>query len=196
MIVLGVTGGLASGKSSVSKYLQDKYKAYIFDADVEAKKILHTKEVEKQILEAFPQLKSLETDLLSQVAFENKQSQLKLNSIIHPLVEREIEQRIVNEDGKHPFFIIDAAMMIEAGSVNYFRDKGMILLVVIAEKAIRKERALMRGNLLEDSILERMNLQLPDSTKVKHADFIVENNSTESELIQKIDVIITKITNE
>ena len=196
MIVLGVTGGLASGKSSVSKHLQDKYKAYIFDADVEAKKILHTKEVEKQILEAFPQLKSLETDLLSQVAFENKQSQLKLNSIIHPLVEREIEQRIVNEDGKHPFFIIDAAMMIEAGSVNYFRDKGMILLVVIAEKAIRKERALMRGNLLEDSILERMNLQLPDSTKVKHADFIVENNSTESELIQKIDVIITKITNE
>jgi len=196
MIVLGVTGGLASGKSSVSKYLQDNYKAYIFDADVEAKKILHTKEVEKQILEAFPQLKSLETDLLSQVAFENKQSQLKLNSIIHPLVEREIEQRIVNEDGKHPFFIIDAAMMIEAGSVNYFRDKGMILLVVIAEKAIRKERALMRGNLLEDSILERMNLQLPDSTKVKHADFIVENNSTESELFQKIDVIITKITNE
>jgi dephospho-CoA kinase len=196
MIVLGVTGGLASGKSSVSKYLQDKYKAYIFDADVEAKKILHTKEVEKQILEAFPQLKSLETDLLSQVAFENKQSQLKLNSIIHPLVEREIEQRIVNEDGKHPFFIIDAAMMIESGSVNYFRDKGMILLVVIADKAIRKERALMRGHLLEDSILERMNLQLPDSTKVKHADFIVENNSTESELIQKIDVIITKITNE
>jgi len=196
MIVLGVTGGLASGKSSVSKYLQDKYKAYIFDADVEAKKILHTKEVEKQILEAFPQLKSLETDLLSKVAFENKQSQLKLNSIIHPLVEREIEQRIVNEDGKHPFFIIDAAMMIESGSVNYFRDKGMILLVVIADKAIRKKRALMRGNLLEDSILERMNLQLPDSTKVKHADFIVENNSTESELIQKIDVIITKITNE
>ena len=196
MIVLGVTGGLASGKSSVSKYLQDKYKAYIFDADVEAKKILHTKEVEKQILEAFPQLKSLETDLLSQVAFENKQSQLKLNSIIHPLVEREIEQRIVNEDGKHPFFIIDAAMMIESGSVNYFRDKGRILLVVIADEAIRKERALMRGNLLEDSILERMNLQLPDSTKVKHADFIVENNSTESELIQKIDVIITKITNE
>ena len=196
MIVLGVTGGLASGKSSVSKYLQDKYKAYIFDADVEAKKILHTKEVEKQILEAFPQLKSLETDLLSQVAFENKQSQLKLNSIIHPLVEIEIEQRIVNEDGKHPFFIIDAAMMIESGSVNYFRDNGMILLVVIADKAIRKKRALMRGNLLEDSILERMNLQLPDSTKVKHADFIVENNSTESELFQKIDVIITKITNE
>ena len=196
MIILGVTGGLASGKSSVSKYLQDKYKAYIFDADVEAKKILHTKEVEKQILEAFPQLKSLETDLLSQVAFENKQSQLKLNSIIHPLVEREIEQRIVNEDGKHPFFIIDAAMMIESGSVNYLRDKGMILLVVIADEAIRKERALMRGNLLEDSILERMNLQLPDSTKVKHADFIVENNSTESELIQKIDIIITKITNE
>ena len=196
MIVLGVTGGLASGKSSVSKYLQNKYKAYIFDADVEAKKILHTKEVEKQILEAFPQLKSLETDLLSQAAFENKQSQLKLNSIIHPLVEREIEQRIVNEDGKHPFFIIDAAMIIESGSVNYFRYKGMILLVVIADKAIRKERALMRGNLLEDSILERMNLQLPDSTKVKHADFIVENNSTESELIQKIDVIITKITNE
>ena len=196
MIILGVTGGLASGKSSVSKYLQEKYKAYIFDADIEAKKILHNKEVEKQILEAFPQLKSLATHLLSQVAFENKQSQLKLNSIIHPLVERKIRKRIVNEDGKHPFFIIDAAMMIESGSVNYFREKGMILLVVIADKTTRKQRALMRGNLLEDSIVERMNLQLPDSTKVKHADFIIKNNSTESDLFQKIDEIITIITNE
>jgi dephospho-CoA kinase len=196
MIVLGVTGGLASGKSSVSKYLQDKYKAYIFDADVEAKKILHTKEVEEQILEAFPQLKSLETDLLSQVAFENKQSQLKLNSIIHPLVQGEIERRILNEDGKHPFFIVDAAMMIESGSVNYFRDKGMILLVVIADKATRKERALMRSNLLEESILERMNLQLPDSQKIKYANFIIKNNSTKSALFKNVDKIIANITIE
>jgi dephospho-CoA kinase len=72
----------------------------------------------------------------------------------------------------------------------------MILLVVIADKAIRKERALMRGNLLEDSILERMNLQLSDCTKVKHADFIVENNSTKSELFKNVDKIITNITSE
>jgi dephospho-CoA kinase len=54
----------------------------------------------------------------------------------------------------------------------------------------------MRGNLLEDSILERMNLQLSDCTKVKHADFIVENNSTKSELFKNVDKIITNITSE
>jgi dephospho-CoA kinase len=70
MIVLGVTGGLASGKSTVSEYLKEKYKAYIFDADIEAKKLLHTEEVEKQILEIFPEIKSLENNTLSRIAFK------------------------------------------------------------------------------------------------------------------------------
>ena len=196
MIILGVTGGLASGKSIVSKYLQEKYDAYIFDADEEAKQLLRNKEVEKQVLKAFPEIKSLETSALSRIVFKNKQSQLKLNSIIHPYVDREIESRIIQKNNSYRFFIIDAALIIESGSVNNFKNKGMTLFVIIADESIRKERAIMRGNILEESVLERMKLQLQDSDKIKHADFIIENNSTKSELFEKVDKIIAKITNE
>jgi len=173
MIVLGVTGGLASGKSTVSEYLKEKYKAYIFDADIEAKKLLHTEEVEKQILEIFPEIKSLENNTLSRIAFKTKKSQQKLNSIIHPHVEREIECRILEKQSSHPFFIIDAA-----------------------DESLRIERAKLRGNLLVETVLERIRLQLLDSEKLKHADFVIENNSTKAVLFKKVDKIITKIINE
>lgn len=196
MNVLGITGGIASGKSSVSKYLREKYKAYIFDADIEAKQLLRTKEVEKKILDAFPEIKSLDTNTLSQIAFKSKQSQLKLNSIIHPLVDKAIERRILEKNNSYPFFIIDAALIIESGSVNNFKNKGMTLLVVIADESLRKERASLRGNLLAESVIERMKMQLPDSMKIKHADYIIENNSTKLELFKKVDKIIAKISNE
>ncbi|MFL2511001.1 MAG: dephospho-CoA kinase [Candidatus Neomarinimicrobiota bacterium] len=196
MIVLGVTGGLASGKSTVSEYLKEKYKAYIFDADIEAKKLLHTEEVEKQILEIFPEIKSLENNTLSRIAFKTKKSQQKLNSIIHPHVEREIECRILEKQSSHPFFIIDAALIIESGSVSTLKNKGMTLLVVVADESLRIERAKLRGNLLVETILERIRLQLLDSEKLKHADFVIENNSTKAVLFKKVDKIITKIINE
>lgn len=54
----------------------------------------------------------------------------------------------------------------------------------------------MRSNLLEESILERMNLQLPDSQKIKYANFIIKNNSTKSALFKNVDKIIANITIE
>ena len=189
MIILGVTGGLASGKSIISSHLKEKYKAYIFDADVEAKRLLHTKNVKKEILDAFPEIKLLDNNTLARVAFNSKESQKKLNNIIHPHVDKE-------KEGSHPFFVIFAALIIESGSVNTFKNNGMTLLVVVADEHLRKERAELRGNLVEETVLERMRLQLPDSEKIKYADYVVKNNSTKSELFQKIDKIIAKINNE
>jgi len=196
MIILGVTGGLASGKSIISSHLKEKYKAYIFDADVEAKRVLHTKKVKKEILDAFPEIKLLDNNTLARVAFKSKESQKKLNNIIHPHVDKEIEKRIFEKEGSHPFFVIDAALIIESGSVNTFKNNGMTLLVVLADEHLRKERAELRGNLVEETVLERMRLQLPDSEKIKYADHVVKNNSTKSELFQKVDKIIAKINNE
>ena len=124
MIILGVTGGLASGKSIISSHLKEKYKAYIFDADVEAKRVLHTKKVKKEILDAFPEIKLLDNNTLARVAFKSKESQKKLNNIIHPHVDKEIEKRIFEKEGSHPFFVIDAALIIESGSVNTFKNNG------------------------------------------------------------------------
>ena len=77
MKIVGVTGGIASGKSTVSSYLKDNYKAYIFDADNEAKKLLKLKFVKEKIKKAFPNLKDLSTISIANEVFKNSESQKK-----------------------------------------------------------------------------------------------------------------------
>jgi dephospho-CoA kinase len=87
-------------------------------------------------------------------------------------------------------------LIIESGLVSTLKNKGMTLLVVVADESLRIERAKLRGNLLVETVLERIRLQLLDSEKLKHADFVIENNSTKAVLFKKVDKIITKIINE
>lgn len=196
MIVIGVTGGLASGKSTVSKYIKEKYNAYIFDADIEAKQLLQSKKVAKKILQAFPEMKFIDNHILSSVAFKNNKSQKVLNNIIHPLIEDEIKNRIINKKNDYSFFIVDAALIIESGSLNKLKESSMKLIVIVSSKKDRKKRAHVRGNLSSKTIDKRMKLQLPDSEKIKYADFIIENNSTKSELYNNVDTIINTVTND
>ena len=79
MIVIGITGGIASGKSVASNVCK-KYNAYIFDADEEAKKLLFTKEISQIVLDAFPTLDSITLESLAKVVFANKESQKKIES--------------------------------------------------------------------------------------------------------------------
>ena len=82
MKIVGITGGIASGKSTVSSYIQDKYKAYVFDADKEAKVLLQSKSVKDKIHKAFPNLKDLSTVSIAQEVFKNSESQKRINNII------------------------------------------------------------------------------------------------------------------
>ena len=86
MNIIGITGGIASGKSTVSLYLQDKYKAYIFEADKEAKALLQSSFVKDKILQAFPNLEDFSTTSIAQEVFKNSESQAKINNIIHPII--------------------------------------------------------------------------------------------------------------
>ena len=83
MKVVGITGGIASGKSTVSSYLQNKYQAYIFDADKEAKLLLNSKLISEKIYKAFPGLLDLSKTSIANEAFKNQKSQRKINDIIH-----------------------------------------------------------------------------------------------------------------
>ena len=78
MKVVGITGGIASGKSTLSAYLKDRYKAYIFNADEEAKKLLNDDIVKDKIKEAFPNISNLSLNSIANEAFQNKESQKKI----------------------------------------------------------------------------------------------------------------------
>ena len=187
MHIIAITGGIASGKSLVAKYLFDKYGAFVFDADKEAKNILMKNEVSKKVLDSFPSIKSLTLKEISEVVFKNKSNQKKLNDIIHPLVKIEIEKSIAIKKGKENIFIIDAALIIESGMFEDLKNNGAIIVLIAAKDSIRAGRALLRGGLTQKTISDRMKLQMSDEEKKKYADFVIENNSSKESLFTKVD---------
>ena len=196
MKVIGITGGIASGKSTLSSYLKNKYQAYIFNADKEAKLLLHSKPITDKIKKAFPELLDLSKNSISNEVFKNEESQKKINKIIHPIISDLIMQRINDKKNTNTLFVIDAALIIESGMFKEYANNGSKLILLIADKDLRLKRALGRGNLSKQTIKDRMKLQMEDNQKMKYADFVIENNSTKSKLYGIIDEIIEKIAHE
>ena len=196
MKVIGITGGIASGKSTLSSYLKNKYQAYIFNADKEAKLLLNSKPITDKIKKAFPELLDLSKNSISNEVFKNEESQKKINKIIHPIISDLIMQRINDKKNTNTLFVIDAALIIESGMFKEYANNGSKLILLIADKDLRLKRALGRGNLSKQTINDRMKLQMEDNKKMKYADFVIENNSTKSKLYGIIDEIIEKITHE
>ena len=193
MKVIGITGGIASGKSTISLYLEDKYKAYVFDADKEAKALLQSSLVKDKILDAFPNLKDFSTTSIAREVFKNSKSQTKINNIIHPIISDLILERINEKKDLHNIFVVDAALIIESGIFEQHQKSGAKLILVIADEELRLKRALHRGDLKKETIKNRIRLQMKDDEKSKYSDYVVVNNSSELELFSKIDQIITKI---
>ena len=193
MKIIGITGGIASGKSTVSLFLQDKYKAYIFDADKEAKVLLQSSFVKDKILKAFPNLEDFSAKSIAQEVFKNSESQAKINNIIHPIISDLILERINEKKDLHNIFVVDAALIIESGIFEQHQKSGAKLILVIADEELRLKRALNRDDLKEETIKNRMHLQMKDDKKIEFSDFVVENNSSKLMLFSKIDQIIEKI---
>ena len=193
MKIIGITGGIASGKSTVSLYLEDKYNAYIFDADKEAKALLQSSFVKDKILQTFPNLEDFSAKSIAREVFKNSESQSKINKIIHPMISELILKRINEKEDLHNIFVIDAALIIESGIFEQHQKSGAKLILVIADEELRLKRALHRDDLKEETIKNRIRLQMKDDEKSKYSDYVVENNSSELELFSKIDQIITKI---
>ena len=185
MLKVALTGGIGSGKSEVSA-LFSKWGAYIFDADTIAKQILNkNKTAQKElILEFGSDIISAEGIIdkkkLSRVAFQNEFNQLKLNTIIHPYVFKEIDLcfESIIEKGNHNIFIVDAALIYESGADTHMD----YVIVVTSHLRIRTERVMKRGDLNRDEFLKRVDLQWPEKDKIDLANFIIYNNESKDEL--------------
>jgi dephospho-CoA kinase len=192
MLKIGLTGGIGSGKSSVSDLFKE-WGAYIFDADTEAKRILDFNttaqseliaEFGTDVLNANNQIDKAK---LARIAFSDEDHQQRLNIIIHPYVFDVIDSTFdkVLATGKHEIFVVDAALIYESGAYTHMD----YVLVVTSHLKIKTERVMTRGGLTLDQFLQRVNLQWPDQDKVHMADFVIHNNGT----IDQLDVEAKKI---
>ncbi len=196
MIKIGITGGIASGKTTTSKYLKNKG-CYIFNADKESKK--HLKKslaLQKKIISIFgkeiaPENK-IDLSLLAKIAFKNKINHNILNGILWPevflLINREYEK--IKNDKKFKLFIIDAALIFEA-NFNSFCD---YTILITATENNRLKRAIQRDNISLENIQNRIALQMPESKKKKLADYTINNNYSLKHLYKKIDELYYELT--
>lgn len=196
MLKVGLTGGIGSGKSTVSGMLSEMG-AYIFDADYEAKKFLEEDEVvQNELISEFGTdilnaKRAIDKRKLARVAFQMEENQLRLNAIIHPYVFEEFYRHYerISRSDRYSLFILDAALIYESGL-----DQHMDYVIVVASLLKHRiERALKRGVLTREEILRRVELQWSDEEKVGMADFVIRNNGTEHELLEQVREIYSQL---
>ena len=188
MLKIGLTGGIGSGKSSVSLLFKN-WGAYIFDADSVAKEILKNNETaQNEIIAEFGtdvlnKENKIEKSKLARIGFQDENHQLRLNAIIHPYVFSYIDSEFDNvlELGKHEVFCVDAALIYESGADTHMD----YTIVVTSHLKLRIERVMKSGVLTREEFMKRVDLQWPDEDKVHMADYIIHNNSTEDDLIRE-----------
>ena len=189
MYKLGITGGIGSGKSTASEFFKRKG-AFIFDADSEAKNLFtNNSNLSQRIIATFGSQvttkKQLDLERLSALVFSSKSLQNKLNKIVWPEVSSVmIDAAEKAENDGITLFIVDAALLIEAGFNDFFNS----ILLITADKSMRYNRILLRKNIPKNQIEKRMALQMPESEKKKLAHTTIENNSTISELYEKLEL--------
>ena len=188
MLKVGLTGGIGSGKSEVSKFFH-KWGGFIFDADKEAKNIIDKNEkAQQEIIREFGSDvinidNKIDKQKLARVAFQDEFHQLNLNSIIHPYVFKKIDETFdkIKLDNKHKIFVVDAALIYESGADTHMD----YVIVVTSLLRYRTERVMSRQNITRDDFMKRVALQWSDEDKEHLADFIIQNNSDLKSLEKK-----------
>ena len=194
MYKLGITGGIGAGKSTASEFFRKKG-AFIFDADSEAKNLLiNNSNLNQRIIATFGSQvttkKQLDLKRLSALVFSSCSLQNKLNNIVWPEVLSVIIDAAekAGNDGI-TLFIVDAALLIEAGFNDFFNST----LLITAEKSTRYNRILLRKKIPENQIEKRMALQMPESEKQKQAKTTIKNNGNMQELHTQLELFWKKL---
>lgn len=177
MILVGLTGGVACGKSSVARLFQD-CGAVLIDADVLARTVVEPgKPAFKEIVKTFGKKivapdGTLDRAALAKIVFASPAKLKKLNAIVHPRVAREQAKlvRAIKTQEPHAVVIYDAPVLFEAGAHTRM-DK---IIVVSADEQTQLTRLRTRNHLSKAEALRRIRSQMPLDQKIKRADYVID----------------------
>jgi dephospho-CoA kinase len=179
MLRVGLTGGIASGKSTVGRMFVD-LGCHLLDSDQLTHELLEPGQaVHDSVVREFgTQIRAhdgtIDRRILGEIVFKDPESRQKLNSLVHPaVIQRQrdwLEQTAAHDPAG--IAIVDAALMIEVGTYKNY-DK---IVVVTCRPEIQKQRLLERSGLTNEQIDARIRSQMPLSEKVNYADFVIDNS--------------------
>ncbi len=186
MIKIGITGSLASGKTTASKILSAN-KGPLFSADDVVKKIYKNDTYKKIISKKFNLNKTTNLKkLLKKKISKDKKNIQKLEKIIHPLVRKEM-RKFLKKNANRRFVFLEIPLLIESNLMNLFD----VIFYIKAKKSIRLKRFILKGG--KKSIFNILNLkQLNDEKKVKYCEHVIVNEKNIKILKKKLLVIFKK----
>ena len=172
-VVLGLTGGVCTGKSVVARFLREEGLTVI-DADEIARSLLRRgQEAYRMVVEAFGEgiLRDggeVDRRKLGRLVFSDPSKRKRLEEILHPLIEEEIEDRLRRAQGD---VVIDSPLLIERGDHR----KVDYVIVVYAPRPLQIERMRRRDGLSREEAEQRLRAQWPLEEKIAQAHFIINN---------------------
>jgi dephospho-CoA kinase len=179
MLRVGLTGGIAVGKSTVGQMFVE-LGCRVLDSDRVAHELFEPgQDVHDRVVQTFGD-RILATDgridrrILGNIVFHDPEARTTLNSLVHPAIIRRQQEWLSEMEFQDPdgIAIVDAALMIEIGTYKSYQK----VIVVTCDAAIQKKRLMHRTGLSEEQVDERIRAQMPLEEKVKYADFVINTS--------------------
>lgn len=196
MLIVGLTGGYASGKSTVAGMFV-KSGAILIDADRLAREVVEPgKPAWSEIVAHFRdgillENKEIDRKALGEIVFRNKEERERLNAIVHPKVlERELEAiDDIRERKPDAIVILSVPLLIESGHFNYC-DK---IVVVNVDEETNIKRLMERDGFTREEAIRRISAQMPLSEKVSYADFIIDNSGSIEDTKRQVKEVFSSL---
>ncbi|HLO10948.1 MAG TPA: dephospho-CoA kinase [Pseudoneobacillus sp.] len=191
-LIIGLTGGIASGKSTVSRMLVEM-NIPVIDADIEARRVVEKGEkAYKKIIETFgleiiTETGEIDRVKLGSIVFHDENKRMELNAIVHPAVRErmnaEKEKKVLAGE---PIIVLDIPLLFES-NLSHMVEKTILVYV---DNEIQLERLMSRNQLSLNEANARIKSQMPLKDKLQLADEVINNNGTiENTKIQLIEIL-------
>ena len=184
--MIGLTGGIGSGKSVVAKVFAT-LGIPVFNADEEAKRIMQTStEIKTKLIEQFGSsiydASGLQKEKLAAIVFNDPYQLQLLNAIVHPLTIQAAKEWAAKQTS--PYVIKEAALIFESGAAD-----GLFKVIgVTAPLSLRTHRVMQRDGITKEQVDARMRNQISDTIKMRLCDYVIENNNQQMVLPQVLDI--------
>ncbi|GFR38064.1 dephospho-CoA kinase [Insulibacter thermoxylanivorax] len=189
-MIIGLTGGIASGKSTVSRMLEERG-AIIVDADrISREIVMPGSPVLQTIAEEFGadlirEDGTLDRKLLGAMIFADEHKRLRLNKIMHPPIRAEMQRRISEFESRHPerLIVADIPLLYESNLQHMFPE----VMVVYVPMSLQLERLMKRDGLTEKEAMARIRAQMPIEDKRRLADIVIDNSQDLEATAEQLD---------
>jgi len=191
--IIGLTGGIASGKSTVAQMFM-KAGVRVIDTDEIARVVGLDRHIQAAIKDEFGPRSVVQVALnrpyLASVIFSNDEKRKKLNEIMHPMIKTVLQSRLASYDDA--LVIVDVPLMYEA-NFDAMMDE---IIVVYASEDVQIKRLMARNQLSEEQARARIEAQMPLAEKVTRADFVLDNTGSEADLREAFEKLMIRLTAE